>query len=463
VKIYYSFLLFYSLNLDVLTMPARSRQRLPQMPAEATIERFAHDGRGIAQLDGKVTFISGALPQEKVLFRYLSRQRHFDEGRAVEVLQSAPERVTPRCIHADICGGCSLQHLDNNAQLALKQGMLLEQIQHIAQTKPQFIAEPLRSSISGYRHKARLGVRHVPSKGGILVGFREEKNRYLADLSRCDVLHPSVGERFLELRECLNTLDSKLHIPQIEVAIGDDQTACVIRHLEPLSADDQARLIAFAQQHQIAFYTQAKGIDSITALWPSNLPLDGLYYRHPDYDVTVHFAPSDFTQINPNINRQMVKQALEWLGATANDEVLELFCGLGNFTLPLARTVKQVTAVEGDAHLVSRAKNNALSHHLYNIDYYVANLVDSQSNADWLQRDYRYILLDPPRSGAQEILQSLSLQHTENIVYISCNPATLARDVGFLVQQRGFRLARLGVMDMFPQTAHVESMALLTR
>jgi 23S rRNA (uracil1939-C5)-methyltransferase len=461
IKMSRSYLNLFTAQLDIF-MP-RTRQRIPQTPTEATVERFAHDGRGIAQLDGKVVFISGALPQEKVVFRYLSRQRHFDEGRVLEVLQAAPERVTTLCPHAGICGGCSLQHLNSDAQIALKQAMLLEQIQHIAQTQAEEIAAPLRSSLSGYRHKARLGVRHVPAKGGMLVGFREEKNRYLADLSRCDVLHHSIGERFVELRNCLDTLECKLHIPQIEVAIGDHQTACVIRHLVPLSLEDQQRLIAFAQHYQIALYTQAKGIDSITALWPPNLPLDGLYYRHPDYDVTIHFAPSDFTQINPDMNRQMVKQALHWLNASPNDDVLELFCGLGNFTLPLARTVKQVTAVEGDAQLISRAKANANTHELYNIDYYVANLADAQLKADWLQQSYPYLLLDPPRSGAQEILQVLPLQQTKRMVYISCNPATLARDVGFLVHQHGFRLARIGIMDMFPQTAHVESMALLIR
>jgi 23S rRNA (uracil1939-C5)-methyltransferase len=447
-----------------MSMPRRARrQALSKTLVTATIERLAHDGRGIAQIEGKTTFISGSLPGETVSFRYLSQQRRFDEGSTVEVLVPSPERVAPPCPHASLCGGCSLQHMAPEAQIALKQAVLLEQFNHIGQVNPAEVVPPLRGPISGYRHRARLGVRHVAAKGGVLVGFREEKNRFLADLTRCDVLHPSVGERIMALRDCLTALALKDRIAQIEVSVGDAQTALVLRNLDPLPDADCEQLKQFAQAHGLYLYLQPGGIDTITPLWPPELPLDSLQYALPAYGVTVQFAPNDFTQVNPEINRQMVAQALAWLALSPTDKVLDLFCGLGNFTLPLAQHAAEVVGVEGDAQLVARAQANALRQGIGNVRYEVANLADNALNAAWLGDDYSRVLLDPPRSGAQEVLQKLDLSATERLVYVSCNPATLARDAGILVRDKGFHLARAGVMDMFPQTSHVESMALFVR
>lgn len=445
-------------------MPRRARrQALSKTLVTATIERLAHDGRGIAQIEGKTTFISGSLPGETVSFRYLSQQRRFDEGSTVEVLTPAPNRIEPRCPHASVCGGCSLQHISPAAQIELKQAILLEQLHHIGQVNPTDIAPPLRGPSSGYRHKARLGVRYVAAKGGVLVGFREEKNRFLADLTRCDVLHPSVGERIMALRNCLTELASKERIAQIEVAVGDKQTALVLRNLDPLPETDCEQLKQFAQTHELYLYLQPGGIDTITPLWPPELPLDSLQYCLPDYGISVQFAPNDFTQVNPDINRQMVHQALTWLALATTDRVLDLFCGLGNFTLPLAKNAAEVIGVEGDAQLIARAQANALRQGIRNVRYHVANLADNALTALWLQDRYSHVLLDPPRSGAQEIIQQLDLSATKRLVYVSCNPATLARDAGILVHDKGFQLARAGVMDMFPQTAHSESMALFVR
>lgn len=445
-------------------MPRRSRRKaLPQTLTQATIDSLAHDGRGIAHLDGKTVFISGSLPNETVSFRYLSQQRRFDEGCTVEVLTAAPDRIDPLCPHASICGGCSLQHMTPDAQIAMKQAVLLEQFAHIGHVTPQNIASPLRGPVSGYRHKARLGVRYVTAKDSVLVGFREEKNRFLADLTRCDVLHPRVGQRITALRECLGQLEQKNQIAQIEMAAGDDGIALVLRNLAPLPEVDLQLLQSFAQAYDFYLYLQPGGMDSVTPLWPPEQPLTSLHYQLADYGVSVQFAPSDFTQVNPVINRQMIPQALAWLDIGADDTVLDLFCGLGNFTLPLAKQARQVVGVEGDAQLVARAQANAQRQGIHNVSYHVANLADLAISQAWLQQAYSHILLDPPRSGAQEIIQQLALKDTQRIVYVSCNPATLARDAGILVHEKGFKLVLAGVMDMFPQTSHVESMALFIR
>ncbi len=445
-------------------MSRRSRRKsLPQDPVQASIDSLAHDGRGIAHLDGKTTFISGSLPNETVMFRYLSQQRRFDEGSTVEVLESAPDRIEPLCPHASICGGCSLQHMAPDAQIAMKQAVLLEQFEHIGRVTPQSVAAPLRGPVSGYRQKARLGVRYVVAKESVLVGFREEKNRFLADLTRCDVLHPRVGERITALRECLGQLEQKDQIAQIEVAAGDEHIALVLRNLKPLPEVDLQLLQSFAQAYDFYLYLQPGGMDSVTPLWPPEQPLTSLSYQLPDYGVSVQFAPSDFTQVNAVINRQMIPQALAWLDFGETDTVLDLFCGLGNFTLPLAKHAREVIGVEGDTQLVARAQANAQRQGINNVSYHVANLAERDISQAWLQQSYSHILLDPPRSGAQEIIQQLALKNTQRIVYVSCNPATLARDAGILVHEKGFKLVQAGVMDMFPQTSHVESMALFTR
>ncbi|EIJ43065.1 23S rRNA (uracil-5-)-methyltransferase RumA [Beggiatoa alba B18LD] len=441
----------------------RRRKSIPQTPVAATIENLSHDGRGVAHIDGKTVFIFGALPTEKVMFRYLSQQSRYDEGIAVEILEASPQRVTPRCAHFGVCGGCNLQHLEPFAQIQHKQATLLEHFQHIGKVEPEEVVSPLRADIWGYRRKARLGVKFVRAKQLVFVGFREHQSGFLTDIRHCDVLHPLVGEKISALRELIEQLEAKEQIAQFEVAIDDQHAAIIIRNLVPLSEVDRQKLIDFAKKQNFYFYLQSGKINTVAALYPPDLPLTSLHYQLPTESLSFNFAPYDFTQVNTAINEQMIPQALDWLAVTSTETVLDLFCGLGNFTLPLARRAAQVIGVEGDADLLLRAETNAHQQDIHNVSYHTANLADKQLQQPWMQIAYDKILLDPPRSGALEIIQNLPMTHTKNIVYVSCNPATLARDAGVLVHEKGFRLVKAGVMDMFPHTAHVESMALFTR
>jgi len=438
----------------------RKRKPLPPDPIQVTIEDLSHEGRGIAHLDGKTIFIDNALPGETVLFRYTALHGRFDEGEAIEIQHASDKRVEPKCPHFGVCGGCSLQHLHPESQIALKQKTLLEQFQHVGQVTPENILPPLTGPIWSYRHKARLGVKYVEKKGGALVGFREKRSPYVTEIQSCVVLQDAVGQRIMALRELISGLEAKLRIAQIEVAIGEDNTALVLRNLDPLSKSDTDKLIAFAQDTGLQLYLQSGGPKTVTPLYPKEP--DNLHYHLP-LDLDLAFQPNDFTQVNPSINRKMIQRALEFLEPQEKDHILELFCGLGNFTLPLATHAEHIMAVEGEASLVERAEQNARRYGLKNVQYAVANLMEVQKDADWLRGNYNKILLDPPRSGAIEIIQQLNFANVERILYISCNPATLARDAGELVNQQGFKLKQAGVMDMFPHTAHVESIALFER
>lgn len=455
-----------SLNKEVTTIMPRRRHYQHQLSTEftsASIDNLAHDGRGIAHVDGKTLFIMGGLPGETVKFRYISVQPRFAEGIVTEIVNPAPDRVTPRCPHFSLCGGCSMQHVAQNAQLAWKQAVVLEQLQHFGQVQPAALMPPLYGTPWGYRRKARLGARYVAKKNGVLIGFREQLSHRLADLRQCDVLHPSIGEQILALREMVTQLTVCQHVPQIEIAVGDTQTACVLRHLLPLTAADRQHLCAFAETHGLQFFLQPQGTDSVTALYPADLPLASLNYCLPTENVCIQFTPLDFVQINSDVNRQMVPQALAWLDLQSDDNVLDLFCGLGNFTLPIARRVAQVTGVDSDEQLLLRAQMNAERQAIDNTHYYLADLATAQLPQVWMQAPYNKLLLDPPRAGALEIIRTLSFTKIQRIVYVSCNPATLARDAGELVHRKGFRLTQLGIMDMFTHTAHIETMALFER
>ncbi len=445
-------------------MPSYRKKNLPTGLVQTQIDNLSHDGRGVARVDGKTVFLFGGLPGETVSFQYRGRQRRFDEGMVVAVLASPhPARITPRCPHFGVCGGCSLQHLTAEAQIQLKQAFLLEQFEHIGKVQPAQVMPPLRGLEYGYRRKARLGVRYVSKKGTVLVGFREHQSGWLADLTRCEVLHSSIGLRLLDLRELINQLDTREQIAQLEVAIDDSHPALIFRHLVQLTERDRQLLSDFARQHNFYVYLQPAGPSSIIPLWPVDLPVASLEYYLPTEDVSLRFAPQDFTQVNSEINQQMVPQALSWLDLQAEETVLDLFCGLGNFTLPLAKRVKQVVGIEGDASLLQRAAFNAHRQGINNINYHVANLATPNLESSWRQQSYDKVLLDPPRSGALEIIQSGLLKDIQRLLYVSCHPATLARDAGELVHQQGFRLVQAGVMDMFPQTGHVESMAMFER
>ncbi len=436
------------------------KKRLPQAPVETVIESLSQDGRGVTHIDGKAIFIDGALPNEKVIFKYTGKKRKYDEAKAIEILEVSPDRVEPGCAHFDICGGCSLQHLSAEAQIKHKQIAMLDTLKHIGKVEPETVFEPLTGESWGYRRKARLGARYVRKKERALVGFRERRNAFLADLKACEVVHPSVGHHLTELQELIGKMEIREAIPQIEVAVGDEKTSLVFRHLEPLSEHDTNLLIDYAKASGVQLYTQSKGPDTIKLLYPESAEL---FYEHPEFNTRVNFGPNDFFQVNTSINRKMVPWAVELLDLSGEETVLDLFCGLGNFTLPIARHAKQVIGVEGDVVMVKRAKDAAIANGIENTDYYACNLMEDLSHQPWLKKKYDRILLDPPRLGAKEVIEHFGKLGASKIVYVSCHPATLARDAGELVHTHGYTLKAAGVMDMFPHTAHTESIAVFEK
>lgn len=438
----------------------RKRKELPAEPVCARVDDLTHEGRGVARVGDKTVFIDGALPGEEVTFLYSARKRHYDEAVVHQVSVPSPERVQPRCAHYGVCGGCSLQHLEAGAQVRYKERVLLENLRRIGHVEPAQVLEPLAGPSWGYRRKARLGVKFVVKKGKLLVGFRERRSAFLADLTGCEVLHPSVGRRLGELASLIGTLAAYERIAQIEVAVDDTQTALVLRNLMELEAADRDKLVEFARASGCAILLQPGGPDSVQPLWP---PQVDLHYRLEAFDVELHFQPSDFTQVNGDINRAMVERAVALLDPQPHERVLDLFCGLGNFTLPIARRAGEVVGVEGDKALVERAGDNARRNGLDNARFYAADLAGELEQAPWWEGGFAKVLLDPPRSGAQETLAHIARLGVRRIVYVSCNPATLARDAGLLVNEYGYRLERAGAMDMFPHTAHVESIAVFMR
>ncbi len=438
----------------------KRKQRLPEEAVEAYIESLAQDGRGVAHLDGKAVFVEGALTGEQVRFKYSSQQRKYDEGYAVEVLQASALRVKPKCAVFEICGGCSMQHLDADAQIEAKEKSMLEGLKHMGNVTPLEVLEPLKGALWGYRRKARLSCKDVPAKGRVLVGFREKRGRFLADILHCEVLDDTIGAQLENMSEMIGKLSIKNRIPQLEIAVHDNATAMIVRHLDPLSEEDKEILIAFGEKHDFQMFQQPKGPSTVA---PLRQTVASLYYEHPDYNVRVHVGPLDFFQVNTDINRQMVTRAIQYLDLDFSHKVLDLYCGLGNFTLPIARHVKEVVGVEGDQPMVERARLNALANGLDNTRYYVCNLMEELKNEPWMQETWDRVLLDPPRSGAQEVIRALGPMAIPKIVYVSCHPGTLARDAGILVNEFGYTLTHAGVMDMFPHTAHVESFAVFVK
>ncbi len=439
----------------------RRRKRPPEGVFEASIDSLSHDGRGIARLDGKTTFIDNALPGEQVRFHYSYQRKKFDEGRADEIISASPHRVTPPCAHAQVCGGCSLQHLAADEQIRFKQQTLAEQLKHFGGLAPERWLPPLTAPVLGYRSKARLGVKYVEARERVLVGFREKRNSFLADLSRCEVLRPALGEALVPLAELVQSLSIKRRIPQIEVAAGDQEIALIFRHMEPLTAVDQQRLVDFCVQRGWHCYLQPGNEDSMHRVWPEQ-GAERLHYRHDEADLTLAFHPSDFTQVNSDINRRMVPLALDLLDIAPHHRVLDLFCGLGNFTLPAARRAAHVVGVEGSARMVERGFENARANGVENVEFHAWDLTQPAATQGWAKQSFDRVLIDPPRTGALEILPQLAKFGADKLVYVSCNPATLARDAGELAKL-GYTLTVAGVMDMFPHTTHVESIALFER
>jgi len=432
------------------------------MTKTATIESLSHDGRGIARIEGKTTFVHGALPGEDVTLVVKRRHAKYDEGVAINTLVPSEIRTTPPCSAYEQCGGCDMQHFSLGAQRLHKEELLKQQLAQFANIEPQSWLQPIIGSPLNYRHKARLGVRYVEKKGGAMVGFRERGNsRYIADIATCPVLAKPVDELLLPLRELVNNLSMPQHIPQFEVAIGDNATALVMRHLKPLQPDDTDKLIAFAKQHDLWMYSQPGKLNSVKRIYPVD-ENELLNYRLPEFDLTLHFHPTDFTQINPEINRKMVSQAVELLDLQSSDRVLDLFCGLGNFTLAMALKASHVTGIEGDVRMVNRAKDNAVANGLDNTAFYVADLSVMPNDVIWQREPFDKILIDPPRTGAKAIVEKISRFNAKKIVMVSCNPSTLARDTAIICEQ-GYTLTKAGILDMFPQTSHVESMAVFDK
>ena len=435
------------------------RRKVKAKTYELDIETLSHEGRGISHFDNKIIFTRGALPGEKVIAnRSLSRAK-FEEADVVEILTSSPDRIEPKCAVYGICGGCSFQHLSSENQINAKQTWLRSAFMGQAKAEPKEWLDPLQVISWGYRRKARLGVRYVHKKEKVLVGFRERKSSFITVMERCEVLHPSLGDNLTVLGECIGKLSVKSQIPQIEVAIAQHDTILILRHLEPLTTEDEAVLRNYAERLSITWYTQSGGMNTVK-------PLDkvvNLSYSLPEYKIEMAFLPTDFTQVNFELNQKMLSLALSLLELCNEDKVIDLFCGLGNFTLPIARYAKSVVGVEGDSGLIERAKENAQRNGIENALFYKADLFEEVEGYEWFRgQTYNKALIDPARTGAIEIVKLLPKLGVERLVYVSCNPATLARDTAKLLEL-GFQLEKAGVMDMFPQTAHVESIALFVK
>lgn len=441
----------------------RGKARPDPTPHQTKVDNLSHDGKGVARIDGKATFIQGALPDELVEFQYTRTKKDFDEGRLLSVIESSPLRVEPKCSHYLMCGGCSLQHMKEEEQIKFKQEHLLDLLSRYGHTKPQELLSPLTSAHWNYRNKARLSVRFVEKKQTSMVGFRERHNpRYITEISQCPILNKKLDADIMPLRQLINSMEDKHSIAQIEVAAGDEDIALIFRNLSPLTTNDEACLKQFAQEYGYKIFLQPGGPKSVYCFYPQEVS-EYLSYSLPDFNITFQFHPNDFTQVNASLNRSMVRLALELLELKSEDKVLDLFCGLGNFSLPMARLCSKVIGVEGSETMIERALMNAKANGLSNVEFFAANLDDATEVKKIVNQSFNKVLIDPPRSGALELVKQIDTLNPERIVYVSCNPITLARDTDVLVNQKGYVLLKAGVMDMFPHTTHVESIALFEK
>ena len=426
------------------------------------IESLDHEARGITRNEGKTIFVEGALPGESVEYICYRTKPTYDIARVERILKKSSSRVIPKCPHFGICGGCSMQHLDPVAQVAVKQRVLESNLWHLARLAPEQIYAPIHGSPWGYRSRARLSARMVPKKGGMLIGFHERRSSYVADMQVCPNLPNHVSDLLMPLRELVAGLSINTAMPQIEVAVGDNTTVLVLRILEPINASDEELLRRFADRHSIVFYLQPKGPASAFRFYPVEGP--PLSYHLPDYDIEHFFSPTEFTQVNPAINRVLVRRAMALLNPQYGERIADMFCGLGNFTLPMARLGAQVVGIEGSAELVRRANENAVANGLSQaVEYGVANLFEITPETLAELGHFDKMLIDPPREGAVELVKAIGQESLHRIVYVSCNPSTLARDASILVSQKAYRLRGVGVINMFPNTSHVESIALFEK
>ncbi len=429
---------------------------------QVQIESLDHDGQGVARHEGKTIFVKGGLPGETVTCTLTRNKPSWAVAMVDDVLHAAAERVTPQCPHFGVCGGCSMQHADHRAQVAYKQRVLEDALWHIGRVRPEQVLSPIYAQPWGYRHRARLSARYVRKKGGSLVGFRERQSSYVTDMDSCEVLPPRVSRLIPALRQLIDQLSICEQLPQIELAIGEPEIVLVFRVLAWPNEDDQSLLRAFAEQQQVQVWLQPKGPDTAAPFWPLNPP--ALRYSLPEYALQFEFRPTDFTQVNHAVNQMLVRRALGLLQPQAGERVADFFCGLGNFTLPMARLGARAMGYEGSAELIARARQNAQANGLAGQTEFAAiNLFDAKACAALPSFAGGKVLLDPPREGAVELLKSFAGREPQRIVYVSCDPATLARDVGFLCGNLGYALRAAGIANMFPHTSHVESIALLER
>ena len=428
----------------------------------ATIESLDHEGRGVAHVDGKAIFIEGALPGEEVEYSSYRRKPSYEQATVLSLLVPSAQRAQPRCRHFGVCGGCSMQHLEPAAQTAAKQRVFEDAFWHLARLRPELMFPAIYGPAWGYRSRARLSVRLVPKKGGVLVGFHERRSSYVADMDSCEVLPAKISALLPALRALIGGLSIPDRMPQIEVAVGEGQEVLVLRILQALSAADEDVLRDFAEAHDLVLYLQTGGPETAVPFHPREAP--PLFYTLPDFGIELRFLPTDFTQVNHGVNRMLVRRALALLAPGNGDRIADMFCGLGNFTLPIARSGAQVLGVEGSANLVGRARANAALNGLSGrTEFRIANLFEATAENLAAFGRFSKMLIDPPREGALALVKALGTGPPARIVYISCNPATLARDAAILVHEQGYRLRGAGIANMFPQTSHVESIALFER
>jgi len=429
---------------------------------QAIIESLDHEGRGVAHVEGKTIFIEGALPGEEVEYASFRKKPSYEQASAVSILRPSAQRTEPRCRHFGVCGGCSMQHLEPEAQAVAKQRVLEDALWHIGRLHPGQLYPAIYGPAWGYRSRARLSVRLVPKKGGVLVGFHEKRSSYVADMDSCEVLPARLSALLPELGRLIGALSISDRLPQIEVAVGEHQVALVLRVLQPPSAADETSLREFADRHELVLYLQSGGPASLSLFHPQDAP--PLAYTLPEFGIELHFSPLDFTQVNHGINRMLVRRALALLEPQQHERIADMFCGLGNFTLPIARSGAHVVGVEGASSLVERAcANAALNGLAANTGFQVANLFEATPESLARLGRFDKMLIDPPREGALALVRALGADAPRRIVYVSCAPATLARDAAVLVHEQGYRLRGAGIANMFPQTSHVESIALFER
>lgn len=421
------------------------------------IDSLSHDGRGIAHINGKIILIENALPDEDVNFIYTRRRNNYDEAKAVEILRPSQDRVTPKCSHFNICGGCSLQHLNQEKQIAYKTKFFHDQMKHFGNLDTINIQTPITGPTWNYRSRARFAVKYVQKKQKLLVGFHEKNGRYVAEINTCPIIHSEISEKISDLSQLISKLSIYNQIPQIEISCGSHAIVLLFRHLQKFSDQDIELLQNFGEKHNFQIYLQPGNMETIHQIAPTLTP-NFLSYKLPKQNIEMLFSPIDFTQINQTINQQMVNRVLELLDTNSNEKILDLFCGVGNFTLPLATKCNKIIGIEGNKNAIIRAKQNAKHNSLKNTEFYCADLTKNLIGQPWTQEQYDAILLDPPRTGAQEICKQIRKFNAKKIVYVSCNHATLARDTKELTNN-GYKLQNATMVDMFPHTSHIETIA----